>query len=130
MKKKLGPLTYLIQTQDGLTWKRHIDCLNSLGNDDTVLEPTNEDIIFPTWLDTSSPSVPDINQPQLLNNDLLNVIHYMIPDIHLVSIFKKVTMTEICRLGKRKCILKLFCHSYNYNVALLSCILLGLLYFS
>ena len=59
VKKKLGPLTYLIQTQDGLTWRRHIDHLKSLGSDASVPEPADEEIIFPTWLDTSSPSVPD-----------------------------------------------------------------------
>ena len=32
VKKKLGPLTCLIETQDGLTWKRHIDHLNSLSH--------------------------------------------------------------------------------------------------
>ena len=75
VKKKLEPLTYLVQTQDGLTWRRNIDHLKSLGHDATVPEPADEEIIFPTWLDTSSPSVPDTVQPQTLNNNLLDVIH-------------------------------------------------------
>ena len=32
VKKKLGPLTYLIETQNGLIWTRHIDYLKSLGH--------------------------------------------------------------------------------------------------
>ena len=63
VKKRLGPLTYLIETQDGLTWKRHIDHLKSLGHDitvpETVDDASDEEIIFPTWLDTSSPTMPD-----------------------------------------------------------------------
>ena len=97
VKKKLEPLTYLVQTQDGLTWRRNIDHLKSLGHDATVPEPADEEIIFPTWLDTSSPSVPDTVQPQTLNNNLLDVIHNMNPDIHLVSTFKKMI---IYRLGQ------------------------------
>ena len=48
VKKKLGPLTYLIQTQNGLTWKRHIDHLKSLGHDVSVPEPADEEVIFPS----------------------------------------------------------------------------------
>ena len=62
VKKKLGPLTYLIETQDGLTWKRHIDHLKSLGHNAPEPESTDDEIIYPSWLDqpqTSSPSVPD-----------------------------------------------------------------------
>ena len=61
VKKKLGSLTYLIQTQDGLTWKRHIEYLKGLGHDVTVTplghDTTDEEIIYPTWLDTNSSSV-------------------------------------------------------------------------
>ena len=38
VKKKLGPLTYLIQTQDGLTWRRHVDHLK------------NDMILYQNWL--------------------------------------------------------------------------------
>ena len=31
IKKRLGPLTYLIETESGQLWRRHIDHLKSLG---------------------------------------------------------------------------------------------------
>ena len=68
VKKKLGPLTYLIQTQDGLIWKRHIEHLKGLGHDVTVTplgETTDEEIIYPTWVHSNSSSVPDsVDQQQ------------------------------------------------------------------
>ena len=68
VKKKLGPLTYLIQTQDGLIWKKHIEHLKGLGHDVTVTplgETTDEEIIYPTWVHSNSSSVPDsVDQQQ------------------------------------------------------------------
>ena len=63
VKKKLGPLTYLIETQNGLIWTRHIDHLKSLGhNNPDPGQSTDDEIIYPSWLDNpkmSSPSVPN-----------------------------------------------------------------------
>ena len=75
VKKRLGPLTYLIQTQDGLIWKRHIDYLKSLGHDvivpETIDDASDEEIIFPTWLDTSSPTMLDsVNIPSPASEQL------------------------------------------------------------
>ena len=100
MRKKLGPLMYLIHTQDGLTWKRHIEHLKGLGHDATVtpvVDTTDEGIIYPTWLDTNSSSVPDsVDQAQNpVSEQPLDIILSMNPDIHLVGIFKKVTMTNV-----------------------------------
>lgn len=39
---KLAPLTYLVKVQGGLTWRRHIDHIKSLGNNATV-ESCNND---------------------------------------------------------------------------------------
>ena len=64
VKKKLGPLTYLIETQDVLIWTRHTDHLKSLGHN--VPDPgtsTDDEINYPSWLDNShmnSQSVPNI----------------------------------------------------------------------
>ena len=54
VKKKLGHLTYFIQIQDVLTWKRHVDHQKSLGHDVFVPEPADE-VIFSSWF----PKVPD-----------------------------------------------------------------------
>ena len=63
VKKKLGLLTYLIETQNGLIWTRYIDHLKSLGhNNPDPGQSTDDEIIYPSWLDNpkmSSPSVPD-----------------------------------------------------------------------
>ena len=68
VKKKLGPLTYLIETQDGLTWTRHIDHLKSLGHN--VPDPrqsTDDEIIYPSWLD--NPQMSSSSEPDTVNNN-------------------------------------------------------------
>jgi len=50
------------------------------------------------------------------NNNLLDVIHNMNPDIHPGSTFKKVTMTDI----GRPIAMDYFVSFYNYKVVLLS----------
>ena len=68
VKKKLGPLTYLIETQDGLTWTRHIDHLKSLGHN--VPDPgqsTDDEIIYPSWLD--NPQMSSQSRPDTVNNN-------------------------------------------------------------
>ena len=52
VKKRLGPLTYEVETDTGLIWKRHVDHLKSLGavvNDSPA--HTEEEVINPTWLE-------------------------------------------------------------------------------
>ena len=50
--------------------------LKSLGHD-TETEPTDEGIIFPTWLGTNSPSVPGtFDHSPVLNNNLFDIILY------------------------------------------------------
>ena len=41
IKKRLGPLTYLVETHSGQQWKRHIDHLRSVGT--TFSHPRNEE---------------------------------------------------------------------------------------
>ena len=70
VKKKLGPLTYLIQTQSGLTWKRHIDHLKSLGHTAPVQEVPDspeEEPIYPSWLDSHTNDTP-ANVPNEANS--------------------------------------------------------------
>ena len=42
VKKRLGPLTYLVETQSGQTWKRHIDHLRSIGT--KMSSPVSEEL--------------------------------------------------------------------------------------
>ena len=42
VKKHLGPLTYLVETQSGQTWKRHIEHLRSIGT--KILCPLSEEL--------------------------------------------------------------------------------------
>ena len=70
VKKKLGPLTYLIETQEGLTWKRHIDHLKSLDHD--VPQSTDDDeLIYPSWLD--NPQTTSSRVPETLNDNPASV---------------------------------------------------------
>ena len=68
VKKKLGPLTYLIETKDGLTWKIYTDHLKSLGHN--VLESRqctdDDESIYPSWLD--NPQITS-NMPETHNDD-------------------------------------------------------------
>ena len=42
VKKRIGPLTYLVETQSGQTWKRHIDHLRSIGT--KMSSPVSEEL--------------------------------------------------------------------------------------
>ena len=47
VKKKIGPLTYLIETENGQIWKRHIDHLKSLGDGNVPISEDEEQILYP-----------------------------------------------------------------------------------
>ena len=52
IKKRLGPLTYEVETDTELIWKRHVDHLKSLGTDvNDSPSDTEEGVIIPTWLE-------------------------------------------------------------------------------
>ena len=66
--QKLAPLTYLVEVQGGLKWKRHIDHIKSLGSKE-VNEPNNSEN---TDTDQESsdyhPPTPEQTTPQLNQN--------------------------------------------------------------
>ena len=42
--QKLAPLTYLVEVQGGLKWRRHVDHIKSLGNKTIIKPTTNENV--------------------------------------------------------------------------------------
>jgi len=57
VKKRLGPLTYLIETDTGQIWKRHVDHLKSLGHPSVPQSTEEEQLPHQSELDSSTSPV-------------------------------------------------------------------------
>ena len=58
-----GPVTYLIQTDDGQVWKRHLDQLKEFGERRQTTEFASEDTEFPSIPHTQSPEPAEPEEP-------------------------------------------------------------------
>ena len=56
--KRVGPLTYLVETESGQIWKRHIDHLKSLHHQNVTNDGEDDQLVtVPEGEDTSSTTV-------------------------------------------------------------------------
>ena len=55
IRKQLGPLTFLVETNQGILWKRHIDHLQDRQTDETSASDDLEDDYMPPDIPTDIP---------------------------------------------------------------------------